>query len=874
MAEQYYIPRRTKVKTVFIKGLTSTDLIWLAIGAVSTVLLFMSSLWYLMIAGAAMAILTLAGMSKDSAGDRMYSSFIWYFRFFAYSKKFSKKIERGHMEMKNLIPYVGIVDDGFIDYEGYYAVVVGISPVEFGLLGQEAQMMLVNSFANALRRVTIQQSASLIAFEKPLVFDNYIDNEISKYEQMVKNVQLGVLSSEELSAREAIFNERGTTLEYMNDEEKIYKMTYYLVVYGGKKDELERTASGIVSTLSSSLGARRLMGQELFVFLRGNYDKFFNENEFNKVPFENRAKWTMPDKVRFGVRKQVINGRPRTGVVITDFPLTVGNAWGYSLFNFGSSKAVLNFYQVSKTQAEKQIDKAIIEMRSQEGTGFKESQRLESQTQLETIETLLQDLKTNNEQMYNVRMHITTDWENAHELRSLVAEDGFRCSNNFGKQIDSFISSNVSRADKYDSIERGMSTTTLAAAFPFISDLLQDDNGILIGSNSHPVLIDFFKRSNARVNSNMIIIGKSGSGKSFSTKSILANLAADNTKIFICDPEKEYVGMARKLHGGLIDVGNAGNGRFNPFHIYPAMLDDDDAGQEFDDSFEGHLRFLESFFKIVMGGIRSDALESLNGLITRLYKTKGIDKYTDFAKLRAEQFPVFDELYALAKRSYAESNDEFSRINNRVLVTYLEKFAEGGRYSGLWNGPTSIKTDENFFVFNFLTLLSNKNTVVANAQMLLVFKYLDGEIIKNREFNQRNNTKRKIIIVVDEAHVFIDDQRPIALDFMFNMAKRIRKYDGMQIVITQNIKDFVGSALIAKKSAAIINASQYSMIFSLAPNDMTDLVTLYKNAGGINKREQETIIASPRGQCFFIYGPVSRSTVSIETSDEIQQLFE
>jgi type IV secretory pathway VirB4 component len=304
------------------------------------------------------------------------------------------------------------------------------------------------------------------------------------------------------------------------------------------------------------------------------------------------------------------------------------------------------------------------------------------------------------------------------------------------------------------------------------------------------------------------------------------------------------------------------------------MLDDDDQGQEFDDSFEGHLRFLESFFKIVMEGIRSDALESLNGLITKLYKLKGIDKYTDFAKLKPKQFPIFDELYELSKKSYETSTDEFSRINYRVLVTYLEKFAEGGRYSGLWNGPTSIKTDENFFVFNFLTLLSNKNNIVANAQMLLVFKYLDGEIIKNREFNQRTGSKRKIVIVVDEAHVFIDEQRPIALDFMFNMAKRIRKYDGMQIVITQNIKDFVGSPLIAKKSAAIINASQYSMIFSLAPNDMTDLVTLYKNAGGINKREQETIIASPRGQCFFIYGPVSRSTVLIETSDKIRQLFE
>ena len=44
---------------------------------------------------------------------------------------------------------------------------------------------------------------------------------------------------------------------------------------------------------------------------------------------------------------------------------------------------------------------------------------------------------------------------------------------------------------------------------------------------------------------------------------------------------------------------------------------------------------------------------------------------------------------------------------------------------------------------------------------------------------------------------------------MYQLAKRIRKYNGMQIVITQNIKDFVGSPDIARKSSAIINVVQY-----------------------------------------------------------------
>ena len=871
---QYFIPRRTKVKTVFVKGLTSSDLMWLIFGAILAGLCFAAGLIPMYILGGAIALVVIVGMTKDSAGDRMYGSFFWYFRFLAYPKKYAKKMERGFTEMKNIVPYAGITDDKYIDYGNYFASVIEIQPVEFALLGQESQMMLINNFANALRRVGTANVGSLVAFERPLLFDRYLNSEIEKYEALVQNVDRGMFSQEELEAREVIFNERGSTLEFMNDEDKVYRMAYYLVIYSTKKDDLDTTTNSVITALGASLNARRITGRDLYVFLRASYDKFYDEKQFDKQSFDKRTEWTMPDRIKFGIRKFNMNEQEKTTLSITDYPMNVANAWLYTLFNYPNTRAVLNFTQVPKMESEKLIDRAIMEMRSQENKG-KESQKMEKQAQIQTIEQLLQELKTGNEQMFNVKIHLTTDTKTAIELRHTINEEGFRCSNNAGKQIDAFVSANLSKVDKYEAVERGMATTTLAACFPFISDVLQDEGGVMLGSNSNPVFVDFFQRNNSRVNSNMIIIGKSGGGKSFATKSILANLAADNAKIFICDPEKEYVTMAKRLHGGVVDVGNAGHGRFNPFHIYPAMLDDDDdTGEEFDDTFESHLRFLESFFKIVMEGIRSDALEALNGLVARLYSLKGIDKYTDFAKLKPEQFPIFDELYDLAKRSYSQSKDEFSRINYRVLITYLEKFAEGGRYSGLWNGPSSIKTDENFFVFNFMTLLSNKNTIVANAQMLLVFKYLDGEIIKNREFNNKFKTRRKIIVVVDEAHVFIDEQRPIALDFMFNMAKRIRKYDGMQIVITQNIKDFVGSPAIAKKSAAIINASQYSLIFSLAPNDMTDLVTLYKNAGGINKREQETIIAAPRGQCFFIYGPVSRSTIQIETSDAIRKIFE
>ena len=270
----------------------------------------------------------------------------------------------------------------------------------------------------------------------------------------------------------------------------------------------------------------------------------------------------------------------------------------------------------------------------------------------------------------------------------------------------------------------------------------------------------------------------------------------------------------------------------------------------------------------------SDAFEALNSLVVEVYNKKKINSKTDLDRLTPEDYPIFDDLYDLVCKKLEKEKNEYHKRNLLTIQTYIKKFASGGRNSNLWNGPTSISTKENFVSFNFRSLLANRNEVIANAQMLLVFKYLDNEIIKNRDFNIKFKTNRKVIVAVDEAHVFINPNYPIALDFMAQMAKRIRKYTGMQIVITQNIKDFVGTPEIQRQSTAVINASQYSMIFSLSPNDMNDLVELYRKSGEINEEEQNSIVTAGVGQCFFISGAMSRTMMQIEAPSAIREIFE
>ena len=275
----------------------------------------------------------------------------------------------------------------------------------------------------------------------------------------------------------------------------------------------------------------------------------------------------------------------------------------------------------------------------------------------------------------------------------------------------------------------------------------------------------------------------------------------------------------------------------------------------------------------MLPGINSDSLELLNRLTQELYAKFGITPFTELKHITAERYPVFDDLGNLIDEKIEKETDGYNRGCLKVVTNYIAKFRNGGRYSNLWNGPTSFAPRENFVVFDFQKLLANKNNVVTNGQMLLIVKWLENEVVKNKDYNTKNGMSRKLVVAVDESHLFIDEKYPVALDFMASLAKRIRKYEGMLVTITQSVKDVAGTPEIARKSQALIDVCQYSLIFSLSPNDMSDLCDLYAHAGQINETEQNYIMHNKRGTAFFISSSQNRSNIDIVTSDFVESLF-
>jgi len=803
-------------------------------------------------------------------------------------KSYSRQ-KKGRSSIDALIPQGGIGEDSIIDYGEYYGGVLSVGSVEFRLLNAFGQNNKITQFSRILNSLTSSQSIQIVKIDRPINFDEVSGGLYDK-------IQSAEASDASL-AKKAILKSRLSQIDRLNNIQKQYRPFYYIVIYDENKQSLIDTLDYVRDSLDDiGLASSKLSAKEIALFLKYCYTRHFDERTIDDVDPKDYLDFVKPKSVKFKTWSYEVDDTFAFGYTVSDYPLTVTNAWGAGLFNIDNTKVVLNIRPVDRDRATKRIDRALTEIGSR-GETHKASQIVEQDTHIKSTVNLLQSLQNENETLFDCTITVTgfnnVPYSEASDdpkakraiahrqnkaFRKTVRRDitagGFKAHGLTFRQFDSFISSSVTRRNNLKSFERGINSESLAAVFPFVFTSIIEPEGMTLGSGAYPVIMNTWKRSPNHNNSNAFCIGKSGSGKSYFTKTLLSLLHSDNCKIFMLDPENEYNTICKNFGGSFIDVGNATTGRLNPFHIYQILTDDGEAAPT-DVVFWAHLRFLEHFFKVTLPGITPDSLEELNNLVVTAYQSRGITPETDCSKFKADKYPIFDDLMAVVKAELEKETALGRKTNLQRIETYIAKFSAGGRNSNLWNGAATLKSNEKFIVFNFQSLLESKNTTVSNGQMLLVMRYLEQEIIKIREVN-RNSKDGAIIrtlIGIDEGYMFIDPSYPIALDFIFQWYKRIRKYNGGMMFLTQNLGDILGNTEIVTKTSAIINNSQYSFVFSLAPADIEILTDLYKNAGEINETEANEIATAPTGQCFMISAPRERTSFKVVASTVVETLF-
>ena len=749
------IPKSTKIKVQFFKGFNFSDIFVALFALVILALAWtsgFSTILKLVISGITLFVTAVLFMSFEP-GIRLYKQVGDLFRHLFGINTYKKQKGNSKTNVKNLFPYVGILEQeyddkrqiGIIDYKEYFGAAIEINSIQFYMLSESRQNSYIETLESALKTIAPEDMGALYKLSRPMVFDNYIDNECKKREEILDSVRNGSTNINEARPRLEIAEARIQNLEQMNvdSEFPVYKDHLYMAFYCQNIKSLLQVVNFVASTIESGSGGamecKILDRKQTAIFLKSYYTSNFDEREVKNIDPKELMNWICPEKVTFGLNKVSIDGHNYSYFALSEYPLAVPNAWGRTFFSVPGSRICVKFKTVDQGESEKRLDKAIMDVRMQASEGSsKASSIMENQTHLQTLSELLGYIKQGSEVLLDTNIYMMVEQEQKKAFRTQIMRAGFRGYDLFGKQKEAFTNCNISRRMTIRRFERGINSSSLAAIFPFVSDAIQDPKGFYVGMNSEPVFLDFFQRDRERINSNMVIMGKSGCGKSFCTKSILANLAADNSKIFILDPEKEYDIIARNMYGKVIDVGSAREGRINPLQVN-ASQDDEDSGSG-NVSLAMHMQFLETFFGMILEGITMDGMELLNEALKELYTKFGINNSTQIENVKPEQFPIMQDLYNYICEKYDNSTDDYNRNNYKILKIYLNKFAEGGRNAQLWNGPSTISSAENFIVFNFQSLLANNAGSVANAQMLLVMRWLNNEVINNKDYNARFHT--------------------------------------------------------------------------------------------------------------------------------------
>ena len=402
---------------------------------------------------------------------------------------------------------------------------------------------------------------------------------------------------------------------------------------------------------------------------------------------------------------------------------------------------------------------------------------------------------------------------------------------------------------------------TVAAMYPFVFDSIKDPGtSCLLGVDFSGGVVLFnqflyqIRKEHNRNNANLILLGTSGSGKSTAAKLLLRTHIRNGCKIVAIDPEGELGEMTNSLGGDFLDLGKGGDfGMINPLEIVV------DADEEEIEQGLGYtvltrtIQQLKAFMKYYNPSIEEDVLTLFSEVVQDTYKRFQIDYDTDYTKLRSENFPTFDDVYAtirgrlLSMVDATHERDVMERLELKIrpLVKELRYY---------FTGHTTIQINSDFIVFNIKELM-NSDKKKKNALFFNILKYAWGLCLE-KDVNT--------VMMVDEAHVLLASHNELGAEFLAQIQRRSRKYNTGTIIITQQPTDFAAPTIIQHGKAIFDNASYY-LIMGLRKQAVDDLSQLID----LNESEKEGIKYYPQGQGLFVCGNRRMRINVVVTQDEL-----
>ena len=557
-----------------------------------------------------------------------------------------------------------------------------------------------------------------------------------------------------------------------------------------------------------------------------------------------------PGVVKFEVDHYIFGNTYRCVWALREYPASTESQ--AILRHLGEKSGVtLRIYcrQVSPGEEDRIIDNANKKNKLDGSDPNKLRQAVEAESNLRDVAELVHKMHREHEPLLHCAVYLEMTADSMEYLRQLqtdVLTELVRCKLNVDKLLlrqkqGFYCASPVGYNALGREFERVLPAGSVANLYPFNYSGKTDPNGFYIGKDKYGsnIVVDFDRRDSDKTSANILILGNSGQGKSYLMKLLICNLLETGKSVVSLDAEHELEDLCGKLGGCFIDL-MAGEKRINVLEVR-CWNEDTEADESAPEAFRKstllarHISFLKDFFRAYKD-FSDPQLDTIEIMLSALYQKWGISEETDFHQLKSEDYPILSDLYALI-------NNELVNYRNSSLYTreLLQEVLLGlhslcvGADAPFFNGHTNI-SDDRFLVFGVGGVLTAAKSL-RNALLFNVLAYMSDRLL----------TAGNTVAALDELYLWLSN--PIAIEYIRNCLKRVRKRDSALMMASQNLEDFDQEG-VREMTKPLFAIPPHQFLFN--PGSIGR--RFYMDMLQLDEAEFELIQHARRGECLFKCG--------------------
>ena len=342
---------------------------------------------------------------------------------------------------------------------------------------------------------------------------------------------------------------------------------------------------------------------------------------------------------------------------------------------------------------------------------------------------------------------------------------------------------------------------------------------LLLFDTPYRQLVPFSPFDASLADANMLIMAKTGGGKTFMAQLFLLMMARANPQISIIERGDSYQPLVELLSGRVIDVKLDGSEALNPWDL--------PAGESVPS--KEKIAFLKNLTRHMIGGSPDSDASLVDNLLS-----EGIARtYRRCAIRYSNPIPTFNDLREELAQWRDEEKIQRTIDEARLAAIKLRPWTgERGIYSKLFDAHTTMRLDSNWLFFNVEGL--SKDPKLETAMSMLI-----ANTVASRAGGK---TTQPSITVLDECWFLLDS--PTLAPEVVQLFRTARKRNASVWGISQTVEDFVGTEFQPREHGPGILKNANAKIIGQQPGDVGPLINhLFLNPVALNEIKR---FSSPR----------------------------